>query len=233
MVEFMTFHWSRGRRLGRCGTRRGGNAVSFKDNALNFASMENVSFGKAHLDFVPEAGMAYKLSFQLSVDVKNVSKESPRVFSWYGGFGTQNQFVDYQVAVGLKLYYNSNYDRNQLKLGIGSGHHNTIKTDTVMYAIGRNIPAEWSAQIDIEWDGRVAVYSVDGQVIGSVPYSGPLGGLWFKGSAMRGIPEDLLTIRHLTVTKLEDAKRVIIPEANHFGLWLSLSAVLLVCARRR
>ena len=50
---------------------------------------------------------------------------------------------------------------------------------------------------------------------------------------MKGAAEDLVTVQNLTVTKLDDAKRVSIPEANHFGLWLSWSAVLMVCLPRR
>ena len=211
----------------------GGKGVYFKDNALTFGATGSVSYGKAHLDFIPEKGVAYQLSYQLSIRVDEVSAESPSDFSWYGGFGTQSEFIDYKLGAGLKLYYNSNYNRNQLKVGIGGGHQRELKTNDVEYALGRNVPVEWSAQIDVEWDGSVAVYSIDGQVIGSVPYSGPIGGLWFKGDSMKGASEDLVTVQDLTVTKLDDAKRVSIPEANHFGLWLSLSAVLLVCARSR
>ena len=222
-----------GQTAGQLWQSAGGKGVYFKDNSLTFGATGNVSYGKAHLDFIPEQGVAYQLSYQLSIRVDEVSAETPRDFSWYGGFGTQSEFIDYKLGAGLKLYYNSNYDRNQLKVGIGGGHQRELKTNDVEYSLGRNVPVEWSAQIDVEWDGSAAVYSIDGQVIGTVPYSGPIGGLWFKGDSMKGAPGDLVTIRNLKVTKLGASKPVSIPEANHFGLWLSLSAVLLVCVRRR
>ena len=222
-----------GQTAGQLWQSAGGKGVYFKDNTLTFGATGDAGFGKAHVDFIPEKGRAYQLSYQLSVSVDEVSTEAPRDFSWYGGFGTQSDFIDHKLGAGFKLYYNSSYNRNQLKLGIGSGHQREVKTNQVEYALGRNVPAEWSAQIEILWDGSVAVYSIDGEVIGTVPYSGPIGGLWFKGDSMKGAPEDLVSVRNLTVRKLDATKPVSIPEANHFGLWLSIGAVLIVCARRR
>ena len=175
----------------------------------------------------------YHLSFQLGFRVDDVSAEEPTSFGWYAGFGTQNQFVDYQLGAGVKFHYNSGYDNNQLKLKVGSGHQNEINTSQLGYEVGRNTPMDWSAKVEIELAQGVATYWIDGVEVGSAPHSDTIGGLWFKGTGTQNIQDDLVTVSDLLLTQSGDSKRVSIPEPGCSALWLSLSAVLLVCMHRR
>ena len=207
----------------------GGRGVYFKDNALTFGSKG--SFGKAHLHFIPESGAVYKLRFQINLRDKSVSKENPRSFNWYGGFGTQHEFIDYTLGAGFILFYNSRYEKNQLQVGVGSGHQAQLNISKG-YVVGRDMPLDWTGDVEIVLDGTTATYWVNGDLVGTVPYSGPIGGLWFKGNSMLDSQDDLVVIRNLSVEKLDHAEYVWIPEPANMALWLSLSALCWVLVRR-
>lgn len=81
--------------------------------ALSFGSKGN--YGKVYLEFFVEDEEVYKLRFQIKFRDDSVSKLRPRAFNWCGGFGAQNEFLDYWLGTGLIFFYNSSYARNQLQ----------------------------------------------------------------------------------------------------------------------
>jgi hypothetical protein len=207
----------------------GGEGVYFKDSALTFGSRGN--YGKAYLEFSAEDEAVYKLRFQIKFRDASVSKLTPRAFNWYGGFGTQNEFVDYRLGAGLMFFYNSSYERNQLQVAVGSGLQGQLTVSTG-YVVGRHSPLDWTGDVEIVWDGATATYWINGELVGTVPYSGPIGGLWFKGNGMLDSQDDLVMIRNLSVEKLDHAEYVSIPEPANMALWLSLSALCWLLLRR-
>ena len=95
--------------------------------------------------------------------------------------------------------------------------------------VGRHIWLGWTGDVEIVWDGATAEYWINGELVGTVPYSGPIGGLWFKGNGMLVSQVDLVVLRNLSVEKLDHVEYASIPEPANMTLWLSLSAPLL-CA---